>query len=215
MKKLQHVKTGRVTKNDRVRTITFGKGIKARIAYPKYSRTRQKRAKPGKGKGRIVSLLFDPIHYSLTEAKRWAKSHGYRVLGSAKAGTTEARKKKRKIPARRRSIKRPGRSKRRTKPLYSIKNKNRQQIVNKAKRLKVKATGTKSAIANRIRSKLARMQAKRKNPSSTKRIEAIKKAAAARARRMAASKTRAKGMARRTGLRRPSMRRARRYRRSA
>ena len=97
-KTLHHVSTGayRPGSGQRIRTITFGKGIKARIAYPKGSRKSKKRAKRGKGKGVIITLLFDPSRYTLEEAKEWARDHGYRVKKTAAAGTTKPRKKTKK-----------------------------------------------------------------------------------------------------------------------
>jgi hypothetical protein len=93
-KTLHHVSTGAYKAGQKVRTITFGKGIKARIAYPKGSRQPKTRAKRGKGKGVITTLLFDPSRYTLAEAKKWAKDHGYPVSETAAAGTTKPRKKK-------------------------------------------------------------------------------------------------------------------------
>jgi len=94
MKKYHHVKVGSAA-GERVRTIPFGRNIKARIAYPKGS-SRGKRAKRGKGKGHIISLLFSPLVFTLGEAKAWARSHGYSVKSTAKAGTTTKRVPKRK-----------------------------------------------------------------------------------------------------------------------
>jgi len=94
MKKYHHITTGRAKSGDRIRTIPFGSSIKAVIAYPKGSKRTLKRAKRGKGKGRIISLRFSPRAYSLARAKSWAKSHSYKVLKTAKAGTTTHRKKK-------------------------------------------------------------------------------------------------------------------------
>lgn len=92
MKKYHHVTVGR--SNGRVRTIPFGRSIKARISYPASSRYKGKRAKRGKGKGHVVSLLFDPRRFTLAQAKAWARSHGYSVKDSAKAGTVKKRIKR-------------------------------------------------------------------------------------------------------------------------
>ena len=110
MKKYHHVTVGSGT-GEKIRTIPFGRHIKARIAYPQNSKPGKKRAKRGKGKGHIISLLFSPEKFTLAEAKTWAKKHGYSVKGTAKAGTTTKRKvkrkpAKRKITKRKRSIKR-------------------------------------------------------------------------------------------------------------
>jgi len=86
MKKYHHVTVGKKKSGDRVRTIPFGASIRAIIAYPKR----------GKGKGRTISLRFSPGRYTLAEARTWAKSHGYRILGTAKAGTTTKRTLKKK-----------------------------------------------------------------------------------------------------------------------
>jgi len=95
MKKYHHITVGSGT-GEKIRTIPFGRYIKARIAYPKSSRPGKKRAKRGKGKGHIISLLFSPEKFTMAEAKAWAKKHGYSIKGTAKAGTTTKRKIKRK-----------------------------------------------------------------------------------------------------------------------
>ena len=94
MKTYHHVTVGK-TNGGRVATIPFGENIKARIAYPKGSRPGKKRAKRGKGKGHVISLLFSPAVFSMAEAKAWARKHGHSVKGSAKAGTTAKRVPKR------------------------------------------------------------------------------------------------------------------------
>lgn len=96
MKKYHHITVGKT--GGRIRTINFGKSIKARVSYPQGSKKPVRRAKRGKGKGHVVTLLFSPNKFTLASAKIWAKKHGYRVKRSAKAGTTI----KRREPAKRR-----------------------------------------------------------------------------------------------------------------
>lgn len=94
MKKYHHIKVGNAS--GRTRTISFGASIKARISYPKSSRKLKKRAKKGKGKGRVVSLLFSPKKYTLAQAKAWVRKHDYSIKETAKAGTTKKRTPKRR-----------------------------------------------------------------------------------------------------------------------
>lgn len=99
MKTKHHITVGHAS--GRCATIPFGGYIQAIICYPKGSRRTKKRAKRGKGKGRVVSLRFDPRKYTLSKAKTWARQHGYTVLKTAEAGTTQKRKKKKKITKKR------------------------------------------------------------------------------------------------------------------
>jgi len=94
MKTKHHVTVGRKRSGARCRTIRFGSHIQAIICYPKGSRNRPGRAPRGKGKGRVISLRFDPKHFTLGGAKKWAREHDYKVLGSAKADTNGKKKKK-------------------------------------------------------------------------------------------------------------------------
>lgn len=66
-----------------IRTITFGKGIKARVGFRpnKHGTPRTLR------RSEIQSLLFDATLWSFSEAKAWAKKKGYKVL---KLGTEAA-----------------------------------------------------------------------------------------------------------------------------
>jgi hypothetical protein len=96
MKKYHHVTVGKMKSGDRARTIPFGSSIKAIVVYPKGSRKGKTRAKKGKGKSRIISLRFSPQAFTLAQARAWAKSHGYRVISTAKAGTTAKRTLKKK-----------------------------------------------------------------------------------------------------------------------
>jgi hypothetical protein len=96
MKNYHHVTVGKIKKDDRVRTISFGSSIKAIIAFPKGARKGKTRAKKGSGKSRVISLRFSPSRYTMAQARAWAKKHGYRVIGTAKAGTTVSRKPKRR-----------------------------------------------------------------------------------------------------------------------
>lgn len=207
MKKYQHVSTGRIKKSDRVRTISFGQYIKARIAYPAGSKAGKQRAKPGKGKGRIVSLLFSPSKYTLAQAKKWAREHGYRVLRSAKAGTTTSRKvsrkAKRRVAPRSRSAKAAGlyrRAVNRGVPKRALANATSMSDIKKV----AKAYGAKLFSASIKEGKAKR----RRNPRPS--IESVKKMAKARAKRLA-SKGRAKRLARSPGRRKPAARSAKRY----
>ena len=104
MKKYHHVRVGSQYSGGRVRTVPFGTSIKARISYPKESRKGKKRAERGKGKGRVISLLFSPNKFTLSQAKSWAKKHGYSVKKTAKADVMrkakKSLKKRRKNPVR-------------------------------------------------------------------------------------------------------------------
>src|SRR5271154_4238017 len=99
MKKYHHVTVGKAS-GEQVRTIPFGSNIKARIAFPSGSRKSKKRAKRGKGKGHVISLLFSPSAFTMAEAKAWARKHNYSVKDTAKAGTTKKRTLKRKTAKR-------------------------------------------------------------------------------------------------------------------
>lgn len=61
-----------------IRTITFGKGIKARVGF------RSPRAK-----STVQSLMFDATIWTFSDAKKWAKKKGYKIL---KTGTIAAPK---------------------------------------------------------------------------------------------------------------------------
>ena len=100
MKKYHHVRVGSQHSGGRVRTISFGSNIKARMSYPRGSKKTKNRAKRGKGKGRVISLLFSPQKFTLAEAKQWAKSHGYTVKKTAKADVKRKTKRRRKNPVR-------------------------------------------------------------------------------------------------------------------
>lgn len=91
MKKFHHVTVGKA--NGRIRTINFGKSIKAIISYPKGSKKLKRRTKRGKGKSHIVTLLFSPTKFTLAQAKAWTKKHNYKIKRTAKAGTTIKRRK--------------------------------------------------------------------------------------------------------------------------
>lgn len=68
-----HVRVSDPDAYQRIRTVTFGKGIKARIGF-------------NKGEGsKAVSLLFPKGKYSHAEAKAWAKKHAYKIVKSMKA----------------------------------------------------------------------------------------------------------------------------------
>jgi hypothetical protein len=101
MKTYHHVTVGKMKSGDRARTIPFGSSIKAIVVYPKGSRRGKVRAKRGKGRGRVISLRFSPSRFTLAEARAWAKSHDYRVISTAKAGTTTKRTLKKKTKKRR------------------------------------------------------------------------------------------------------------------
>lgn len=67
-----HVKIKPDEGYDKIRTITFGDGIKALIGIKG-------------GKTTVITLLFDKDDYSPGEAKAWAKEHGDKVLKTQKA----------------------------------------------------------------------------------------------------------------------------------
>lgn len=89
-KKYHHIRVAAPYLFKDIRTITFGKGIKARVGFRKGA----SKSGPRKGKSEIQSLLFTAELWSFSEAKTWARSHGYKIL---KRGTEAADTKKSKL----------------------------------------------------------------------------------------------------------------------
>lgn len=74
----QHVRVNDPKEFKRIRTVTFGKGIKARIGFKKGESSK------------VVSVLFPKDKYSIDQAKEWAKKHAYKIVKSMSAsGKTE------------------------------------------------------------------------------------------------------------------------------
>ena len=69
-RKYHHIRLRDPGRFGRIRTITFGKGVKARIGFPKGARK-----KKGKGSSKVITLLFDADKYTMPEAKKWVKKH--------------------------------------------------------------------------------------------------------------------------------------------